>query len=150
MKGDVSIALKNINFSNEFSKRNIKPSHQRIQILEYLLSNRNHPTADQIFNDLKKEMPTLSKATVYNTIKAFIQAKLLREITIEDNEVRYDIQISDHGHFKCENCGKIYDFDIDIDNIPAADLNGFQIYDKNVYFKGICKQCLEYKNKINI
>jgi Fe2+ or Zn2+ uptake regulation protein len=137
--------LKNIDFSKELIKRNIKPSHQRIQILEYLSSEKNHPTADQIFNDLKIDMPTLSKATVYNTIKAFVQARLVREITIEDNEVRFDFQISDHGHFKCENCGIIYDFDIVIDNLTSADLKEFQINDKNVYFKGICKQCLKEK-----
>lgn len=123
-------------------KNKIKPSYQRIRIYEYLSLHFTHPTADMIFDDLKDEIPTLSKSTVYTTLKAFVSAKLIREITIEDNEVRYEFNLNDHGHFKCEECGTIYDFDIEVSNFKTAYLNDFKINDKNVYFKGICKKCL--------
>ena len=64
-------------------------------------------------------------------------------ITIEDHETRYDIMMENHGHFKCESCGNIYNFAIPIDDIAVNDLNGFQINYKGVYFKGICPRCLE-------
>lgn len=133
---------------NELLKRNIRPSHQRIKVLEYLIKNHGHPTVDQIFNDLQVEIPTLSKSTVYNTLNSFIEAQFTRMITIEDNETRYDIILKNHGHFKCEACGAIYDFVINIDLFASDELKGFKINDKNVYFKGICPECLSNKNKI--
>ena len=134
------------NLEKELKNINIHPSHQRLKILEYLNKNQIHPTVDQIFTDLHKDIPTLSKTTVYNTLKLFFQAGLVKVITIEDNETRYDINIKSHGHFKCESCGTIYDFDIDIDSIASKELKSFKINEKNVYFKGICPRChLEYK-----
>jgi Fur family peroxide stress response transcriptional regulator len=124
-------------------KKNIKPSYQRIKILEYLIMKRNHPTVDRIFNDLVKEIPTLSKATVYNTLDLFKKENLARVVTIENNETRYDVEVISHGHFKCEICGNIYDFDVNIDNLPVDALENFKINEKNVYFKGICPKCLK-------
>ncbi len=126
----------------ELSKRNIALSHQRLKVLEYLADNRCHPTADQIYVALKRQIPTLSKTTVYNTLKILGEAGMVKAITIEDNETRYDIDCKDHGHFKCESCGTIYDFSIDLDSMKSGDLNGFKIRDKDVYFKGICPSCL--------
>lgn len=126
--------------------RNIKPSYQRIKILEYLDSNRIHPTVDKIFVDLQKEIPTLSKTTIYNTLNIFMDAGLVRVLTIEDNETRYDIDTSDHGHFKCEKCGSIYDFEIRNLDLETDDLSSFKINEKNVYYKGICPKCLDNKN----
>jgi Fur family transcriptional regulator, peroxide stress response regulator len=123
-------------------EKNIKPSYQRIKILEYLITKRNHPTVDKIFNDLIKEIPTLSKATVYNTLDLFKKANLAIVVTIENNETRYDAKVASHGHFKCENCGNIYDFDVNIDNLPVDSLEHFKINEKNVYFKGVCPKCL--------
>lgn len=122
--------------------KGIKSSHQRIKILEYLANNPCHPTAEKVLSDMKKMLPTLSKSTVYKTLNAFVDANLLREITIEDNEIRYEYNLIDHGHFKCEKCGKIYDFDIDFKMIQSDELCGYKINDKNVYFKGVCKNCL--------
>lgn len=132
--------------AKELSKKLIRPSHQRIKILEYLINNQCHPTAEQIFKDLHKEIPTLSKSTVYNTINLFIKARLIRTLTIEDNETRYDAIIDKHGHFKCESCGIIYDFNINIDDFATDQLNGFKINDKDIFFKGICPRCLSNKN----
>lgn len=129
---------------NELKLRNIYLSHQRLKVLEYLTLNQCHPTVDQIFTDLQKEIPTLSKTTVYNTLRILTDTGLVRVITIEDNETRYDIEIENHGHFKCESCGVIYNFSIDIDSLKSKDLNNFKINDKNVYFKGVCPRCLSY------
>jgi len=127
--------------SDILSRHNIKPSYQRIKIYEYLSSHFIHPTVDCIFEDLKDEIPTLSKSTVYNTLKTFVKANLIREINIENLEIRYEFNTKDHGHFKCNNCGNIYDFNIDTEVFLTKELEEFQIDDKNVYFKGLCKNC---------
>jgi len=131
--------------ANELTKRKIRSSYQRIKILEYLVNNKSHPSADQIFDDLRVEIPTLSKSTVYNTLNSFMEAKLARVISIEGNETRFDIIMENHGHFKCESCGTIYDFTIDIDSFLSIELSNFIINDKNVYFKGICPKCVSNK-----
>jgi len=128
-------------FAQKLLDRNITPSRQRVLILKYLVENQCHPTVDQIFCALRGEVPTLSKATVYNTLNVFIEAKLVRPLSIEDNEIRYDIVTEDHGHFKCSTCGSIVNFAVDIDRFVAADLQGFRITAKNVYFNGICPAC---------
>jgi Fe2+ or Zn2+ uptake regulation protein len=102
---------------------------------------------DQIFTDLQKDIPTLSKKTVYNTLRILAGAELVRIITIEDNETRYDIVVENHGQFKCESCWSIYDFRIEVDLLISEDLKNFKIDDKNVYFKGICPRCLSNINE---
>ncbi|MBM3707188.1 MAG: transcriptional repressor [Actinobacteria bacterium] len=134
------------NLARILIEKKIKPSYQRIKVLQYINENINHPTVDSIFNSLIKEIPTLSKATVYNTLELFKDANLAKVITIEDNETRYDSRVHNHGHFKCESCGSIYDFEVDIDGLDVNSLKYFKINEKNVYFKGICPKCLN-KNK---
>ncbi len=125
----------------ELKNKNIRLSHQRLKVLEYVANHRCHPTVEQIYTNLHNEIPTLSKTTVYNTLNALVEAGMVRLITIGDNEGRYDINTDNHGHFKCESCGEIFDFDINIDSFNSKDLRGFNITKKDVYFKGICPRC---------
>ena len=140
---DFKLNQKIDNLAKILIEKNIKPSYQRIKILEYLLNKKNHPTVDKIFSDLVKEIPTLSKATVYNTLDLFKEANLTRIVTIENNETRYDAKVSSHGHFKCESCGSIFDFEINIDSFLTDSLEHFKINGKNVYINGICPGCLQ-------
>ncbi len=121
--------------------KGINPSHQRVVIYSYLATHFVHPTADMIYDALRKTLPTLSKSTVYTTLKTFLKAGLVREITIEENEVRYEFNMADHGHFKCELCGIITDFPINAKNLGSDILKGFLITDRNVFFKGVCARC---------
>lgn len=136
-----------IDVTEELIKNNIKPSYQRLKILSYLAFKRNHPTVEQIFNELVDDIPTLSKTTVYNSLNLFIQAGLVKPLNIEDHETRYDYDTSDHGHFKCIECGTIKDFSLKID-IDNDSMSGCEILEKNVYCKGYCARCLENKKKI--
>lgn len=134
------------NIGTYLLKHNIKPSYARIRIMEYLVSKKNHPTVDEIYCELVKEIPTLSKTTVYNTLNLFSNANIARVVTIEENETRYDADVTNHGHFKCECCGAIYDFYFSSYDIETEDLNNFDIREKNVYYKGICPKCLNDNN----
>lgn len=141
MKGCEDMKLNFEDLTNEMKNKNIRLSHHRLKVLEFLNDNRIHPTVDQIYIELHKDIPTLSKTTVYNSLNALIDVGLVKVITIEDNETRYDIVTDNHGHFKCESCGNIYDFEINLDNFTSKDLNDFKINNKDVYFKGICPDC---------
>ena len=127
---------------SELKNKNIRLSHQRLKVLEYMNDNRIHPTVDQIYIALHKEIPTLSKTTIYNTLNALVDAGLVKAVNIEDNELRYDIISNEHGHFKCESCGNVYDFQIKTEDLYSEDLNNYTINSKEVYFKGICPNCI--------
>ena len=126
--------------------KKIALSYQRLKVLEYLVQSHSHPTVDMIYKELKKTIPTLSKTTIYNTLRTLMQAGLVRGITIEDNETRYDIELENHGHFKCESCGTIYNFSTDIDSLQVEGLDDFKVNDRNVYYSGVCPKCLSGMN----
>ena len=122
-------------------EKDISPSVQRIRVLEYLQNSKNHPTIDNIYNDLVKEIPTLSKTTVYNILKLFSEKNVARTFRIGNNEARYDGDTSIHGHFKCNKCGIIYDFNVNIDELKFSGLDKFKINEYHIYLNGICKKC---------
>ncbi len=137
-----------INNLGEYLKNHgVKPSFQRIKIFEYLFQRNNHPTVETIFKKLVGTIPTLSKTTVYNTLKLFIEKNIAKIVNIEDNETRYDADTSVHGHFKCKKCDEIYDFYVDLNKVNIQDLENFNINEYHIYLKGICNKCLT--NQIN-
>ncbi|HBQ85755.1 MAG TPA: transcriptional repressor [Syntrophomonas sp.] len=119
----------------------IKPSHHRIRVFQYLVDNKNHPTVDGIYRELKAEIPTLSKTTLYNTLSLFVDKKIVSLITIEENEARYDADTSLHGHFKCNRCGKVYDIRLNISSFNFAELDNFEVAESQIYFQGLCPPC---------
>lgn len=126
---------------NILTSKEIQPSLQRIKIYEYLLNNKTHPSADKIYNNVNNEFLLISKATVYNTLKLFVEKSLISEITIDNTESRYDYNTSFHGHLKCESCGELYDLDLDKGLLDTLKLDGFEVKTSHLYIKGICKQC---------
>lgn len=134
------------NLKDILLENGISPSYHRLKIYEFLAHNRTHPTADMIYAEVIKQIPTLSKTTIYNTLKTLSEKGLVSSITIEDNEVRYDADISFHGHFKCLACGTLYDIDLSQMNFDkrlsaSRKIQGHSITDRQVYFKGTCKNC---------
>ena len=90
-------------------EHNIKPSMQRIAIMEYLMEHPIHPSADDIYTALSPSMPTLSKTTVYNTLKLFSEQGAALMLTIDEKNTNFDADTSVHSHFLCKRCGHIYD-----------------------------------------
>ncbi len=127
----------------------IGPSYQRLKILGFLMEHRIHPSVDEIYQAIYTEIPTLSKTTVYNTLNLFANHGIVRILTIADNETRYDIDMSNHVHFSCDRCGKIYDIFTEEPFFKQEFLEGHRIREEHVYLKGICKECWENKNYSN-
>lgn len=126
----------------------LKPSVQRMVILNYLLTHRTHPTIEDVHRDLSKKLPTLSKTTVYNTLRLFAEHKAALMVTIDERRVCYDGDTEPHAHFLCKECGKILDF-FDDETLSAMDkkeIDGNRIDEMNIYYKGICAECLKKKN----
>jgi len=129
--------------ADKLHRKGIRPSYHRIRVLEYLYQQKEgHPTADEVFDALSRDIPSLSKTTVYNALHTFVEAGLTRVVDIDEVEARYDITLSDHGHFKCTACGAITNFAVDIDRMTISGLDQYHINEKNVYFKGLCPNCM--------
>lgn len=131
-----------VNIGDYLKNAGIKPSIQRLRIYEFLSKSMDHPTVETIFKSLSSEMPTLSKTTVYNTLKLFQEHGIIMVVNIEDNEARYDANTSFHGHFKCTKCGRVYDFPLTLnhaDNI--VELENHDVTESHYYLKGICSKC---------
>lgn len=135
------MARKKLNISDILESNGIRALDKRIMIYEYLIRKKNHPTVEKIYKDLLHKSPSLSKTTVYNTLNLLLEKRLVQAINIENNELRYDADVSTHGHFKCTNCGEIYDFEMDSSNIPPLPLNGFTSQHVHYYVEGICENC---------
>ena len=124
-------------------ENSIKTTLQRLEILRYLDDHRTHPTADQIYSDLKEKNLSLSKTTVYNSLKIFKEHGIIQTLTISNSEIRYDFNCTIHHHFLCKKCGKIIDIDRTCPHIEKIRKEGYQIDEAHGYFKGICKECLQ-------
>ncbi len=133
------------NLKKLLRENRISPSIQRLKVLNYLVQYRNHPSVDMIYDSIKEEIPTLSKTTIYNILKLFMKHNLVKAITIEGNELRFDAFIEPHIHFKCENCGNIYDIELDTDIYNKKEIEGHKILNHEIYLTGICKNCLKNK-----
>lgn len=125
----------------------LKPSVQRIMIMDYLLSHHTHPTVDEIYKDLSKKYPTLSKTTVYNTLRLFSVYNAAQMITIDEHRVCYDGITSPHSHLLCRKCGRIIDISLtQLPVIPESKIIEDNIIDEvQLYYKGICAQCARRK-----
>lgn len=136
--------MSDMDIIERLQSHNIKPSVQRIAIMDYLMEHRTHPTVDEIYTALSPSIPTLSRTTVYNTLKLFSEQGVAQTLTIDERNTCYDADTSMHAHLLCRNCGKIYDLacDANIKKVEEMDMDGHDIQEIHYYYKGICKQCL--------
>jgi Fur family peroxide stress response transcriptional regulator len=127
--------------------KGLKPTFQRLRILGYLQKHRTHPTVEMIYEDLVREIPTISKTTIYNTLDTFLNKGIIHAVTITGTETRYDYESFVHHHFLCRRCGRVMDVDIQCPYMEKKQINGHRIEELHGYFKGICKECLKKKGK---
>lgn len=114
-------------------------------VMNYLLLHRTHPTADEIYNALHHELPTLSRTTVYNTLRLFVEQGAATQLTIDEHNVCYDADTSAHAHFLCTRCGRVFDVPLLTVQLQAlAKLpQGFATDQSALYFRGCCVECAQ-------
>lgn len=129
-------------------ERGIRPSMQRLAIMDYLINHPIHPTIDDVYQALSNKVPTLSRTTVYNTLRMLGENQAAQMITIDEHRVCYDGNVESHVHFYCKKCGKI----IDLFGEQAPKLEGEKTVEGNIiqeeqlYYKGICAKCAKKLN----
>jgi Fur family peroxide stress response transcriptional regulator len=122
-------------------RRNTK---QREAILKTLRKTRSHPTADQIYNDVRNEIPNISKGTIYRNLQVLEEEGAISELGLNGTQSRYEIKQGSHYHFKCEKCGQVFDLDEPVDKEMDERISrktGFKVNYHQTEFRGICKDC---------
>ena len=109
-------------------ERGIRPSMQRLAIMDYLINHPIHPTIDDVYQALSNKVPTLSRTTVYNTLRMLSENQAAQMITIDEHRVCYDGNVESHVHFYCKKCGKI----IDLFGEQAPKLEGEKTVEGNI------------------
>ncbi len=125
---------------------NIKHSRQRDAILNLLRQRYDHPTAEQIYTDLKTDFPKLSLGTVYRNLSLLESLGQILKISAAGACERYDGNPGEHYHFVCENCGRVDDVDVPVDvklNTDAELATGGRVSKHSTLFFGTCKKCLK-------
>jgi len=121
---------------------------QRRVIFELLVNHQDHPTADEIFQEVKVKLPGVSRTTVYRVLETLVGMGLAHKINHPDAAVRFDPMTHRHHHLVCEGCGQVQDWEDDSLStleLPNTRQGGFKILDYSIYFNGICNGCQSKK-----
>ena len=128
----------------KYKDMGLRLTPQRIAILKYLDGNTSHPTADNIYRDVKQTYPTLSFATVYNTLQTLREHGEVMEVTIDPIRKHYDPNTSPHHHVICISCNDLWDVFVDYSDVlklPSNVAKGIKTVGVHVDFYGLCKNC---------
>jgi Fur family peroxide stress response transcriptional regulator len=141
------------NFRLICKKNNLKITPQRIAIYKQLLHSHNHPSADEIYHSLKGDFSNISYDTVNRTLLSLAELGLIDIVKSPGGARRYDPNTEAHHHLHCVKCGKILDFYSDACDqlkVPEEIQNQFTVLSKRVVVNGICKECLQKRNALEI
>lgn len=124
--------------------KTMKMTPQRIAIMKHLDGNVTHPSASDIYGALHEQFPTMSLATVYNTMETLKEQGMVVELSIDPAKKRFDPNVEPHHHLICMQCRKIVDIFADFPlGLTEDDKRGFKIIGNRVDFYGICKDCAD-------
>jgi Fur family peroxide stress response transcriptional regulator len=122
--------------------KRFRKTPQRLAVMEFLEGNSSHPSAEEIYSALKKNFPTLSLATVYNTLEALRDLGKVVEVGGDSSKKRFDPVTESHHHLICVKCKKILDIPEKFNPVLTEDeKQGFQVIRSRVEFYGLCPQC---------
>ena len=121
-----------------------RETRQREAILNVLRHAGSHPTADWIYDEVRKVIPNISKGTVYRNLKTLRDMGEISELNLSGTVSRYEGRKDSHYHFRCSRCGRVFDLNEPVDNEldkRMAQKTGFKITYHQLEFRGLCKEC---------
>ncbi len=136
----------------QLSDHGIRPSLQRMAVMDYLMNHKTHPTVDEIYNALAPTIPTLSRMTVHNTVVMLAERGVILSLDLDGGRMHYDGDTSPHAHFICTQCGVIHDLVPDeelVEMYNALPPPGVRITSVQLSYKGICEKCNREKSLDN-
>jgi Fur family peroxide stress response transcriptional regulator len=125
-------------------ERGLPLTIQRRTVFEAILKHDDHPSADQILEEIKDRIPDISRTTIYRILDTFVQLGLITKICHPSAVARFEPKIYQHHHLVCVSCERIIDLEDErLDAIPFPDVSrkGFRINDYHIHFRGLCSEC---------
>ncbi|MCO5265463.1 MAG: transcriptional repressor [Lentimicrobium sp.] len=134
------------NIVSKLSDAGLKITPQRVAVMKTLLEQSNHPTADELFNEISKDLPGLSPTTIYNTLDTFVEKGLIRRVKTDADVMRYDAVTEHHHHLYCAVSDRMEDyFDPELDQMlleyfRKKQIKGFTVSDIRLQLMGDFEQ----------
>jgi Fur family transcriptional regulator, peroxide stress response regulator len=122
----------------------LKRSRQKETILKVLRNTSSHPNADWVFDQVRREIPNVSLATIYRNLRLLKEAGYIQLVDISGEPGRFDGNISTHYHCRCGKCGRIIDLDEPINRSieeRVARRTGFKVTGHRLEVTGLCPEC---------
>lgn len=127
-----------------------KYSRQRQEILDFLIESYSHPTAEEVYNEMKKRGSTASKGTVYRNLNFLTDKGIIEKISIQNGADRYDYLKTPHNHAICVKCNTVFDFEYNFNakklKKTIKEKTNIEKFSNYIIVQGICKKCLENQN----
>jgi Fur family transcriptional regulator, peroxide stress response regulator len=117
---------------------------QRQAVLDFLRGASSHPTADQVYDEVRKVIPHISKGTVYRNLRILHETGQISELNLSGTVSRFEGRQDNHYHFRCDNCGRVFDLDEPVDtelDKKVAEKTGFNVSYHQLEFRGLCRDC---------
>jgi Fur family transcriptional regulator, iron response regulator len=137
-----------LNLIQRLQEANVKPSAQRLAVAQYVLTTTEHPSADVVLARVQKAFPMVSRATVYNTLHAFVKAGLLRELILSEGKSVFDPHLAPHHHFIDDVTGEIEDIPWNmLDVTKPSNLKKYDVREYMVVLRGRKRKSSSLKKK---
>ena len=132
-------------FCDLCSRVGLKVTTPRLAVYRYMKDNTEHPKVAKVWEGVKRELPTISRETVYRVLNDLASHDVIRLLDPADVTARYDASVQRHDHFFCSQCGRVYDFTVpdlpDLVQAQAETLGRIDYVEVRAY--GVCRQCLD-------
>lgn len=126
---------------------------QRQIILEELLKVSSHPTANEVYDMVRKRLPRIGLGTVYRNLELMAESGMILKLEVGGTQKRFDATIKPHYHVRCTECGRVDDVDMPVQqeiNESAAQASHYQILSHHIEFTGLCSDCLNARKQASV
>lgn len=135
--------------STDLRRRGLRLTPQRQCVFESLAARCDHPTADQVYEQVRRKLPDISRATVYRVLDTLVREGLARKVFAGDRGARFDGNVSRHHHLACVRCDRVVDCMEKTFPVPqpaGRRVQGFHVQDCSVVLQGLCPDCYRKEN----
>ena len=151
MKPTQSLIQKRVSgFKNCCRQKGLSLTHQRLAVYSRLAATLEHPTAEELHQEIHNEYPTVSLGTIYKALDTFEQHGLISKSRATGESARYDANLEPHHHLVCKVCGRMEDVvgqSLEFFKFSQKDYPNFQIEEVRIDFRGICGPCRAKKKQ---
>lgn len=124
-------------------EKGIVATAQRLAVIALINNAKQHMTAEDIYQKVRLEFPTITLATVYNILEKFVEVGEIQQLSIMRDRACFDWRVTSHHHFYCNFCNRVFDINIMCNVARAGFVDGNKVDSMQAYFYGMCQECLK-------